>query len=158
MERAKYIRTATTPVIYWKPRILDPDTKELQKKSKQKVLDLLEESKAKWDETKKEMQEEIEDIKERNQFKDIELRVETGNRRPSIGQRLVITKSVKNDQRIVQPKTANGDIRTIEKPSEKSTEESEYTGSAIRDADLTSEFRWRQKIKRRAKTEGKRKT
>lgn len=123
MERTKYIRTATTPVIYWKPRILDPDTKELQKKSKQKVLDLLEESKEKWDETKKEMIAEIADIKERNQFKDIELRVETGNRRPSIGQRLVITKSVKNDQRIVQPKTANGDVRTIEKPSEKCIDE-----------------------------------
>ena len=38
VEQAKYIRTACKPEIFWKPRIMDADTKELQKLSKEKTL------------------------------------------------------------------------------------------------------------------------
>lgn len=115
MEQAKYIRTLAKPQLYWKPRIMEAGAKELLKKSKDKVIDLLEESKVEWDRQRAEMTTEINEIKERHQFKDIDLRVDSDVKRPTMAHRLVITKSLKNDSRIVQPKSSNGRIeRTIE--------------------------------------------
>lgn len=134
VEQAKYIRTACKPEIFWKPRIMDADTKELQKLSKEKTLELLDESRAKWDKQRDEMLEEIIEIKERNQFKDIDLQAHEkespAERNGSkMSQRLVITKHARNDQRIVEPKIENGNSnRTIQKDagddeSKKSTKE-----------------------------------
>lgn len=110
MRQTKWIRTLTKPQIYWRPRIMDPETKELQANTKEKIIDLLDESKTNWEETKKELTEEINDIKERNEFKDVELETQknSNGKTSLLGGRLIITKSIRNDQRIVQPKKENG--------------------------------------------------
>ena len=74
------------------------------------LTDLLDESKTNWEETKKELTEEINDIKERNEFKDVELETQknSNGKTSLLGGRLIITKSIRNDQRIVQPKKENG--------------------------------------------------
>jgi len=119
LEQSKYIRTTAEPHIYWKPRIMEAEAKELNKKTKEKVMELLEESKVEWDSQRAEMTTEIKAIKDRHQFKDIELRVDSDTKRdipmrPAMAHRLVITKTVKNDQRIVQPKSSNGRIEPIQ--------------------------------------------
>ena len=75
---------------------------------------MLDESKASWKKTKVELAEEINDIKERNEFKDIDLGTEKSTKSSLLGGRLVITKSVRNDQRIVQPKKENGKMEDDE--------------------------------------------
>lgn len=81
----------------------------------------MDESRAKWDKQRDEMLEEIIEIKERNQFKDIDLQAHEkespAERNGSkMSQRLVITKHARNDQRIVEPKIENGNSnRTIQK-------------------------------------------
>ena len=38
MRQTKWIRTLTKPQIYWRPRIMDPETKELQANTKEKII------------------------------------------------------------------------------------------------------------------------
>jgi len=114
LRQTKWIRTLTKPQVYWRPRIMDPETKELQANTKEKIIDMLDESKASWKKTKVELTEEINDIKERNEFKDIDLGTEKSTKSSLLGGRLVITKSVRNDQRIVQPKKENGKMEDDE--------------------------------------------
>jgi len=111
VERSKYIQTKTEPHIFWKPRIPDAKTKELMKKSKKTVEEQFEEAKQSWTSFKRELTSQIEDLKENNNFSGAE---ENGKRaekedkeRIPVSKRLVITRRVVNDKRVVLPKESD---------------------------------------------------
>ena len=145
MNRIGYIFTEHEPKILWKPKTNSKKTDELIEKTEKIILgksniyigkliniflEKLKESKEEWEEYEKKLDEEIEEIKEQNDFKESELNIREVNgrtkfldnndarnmiKRNSItdgnhhangkGERkLLITKTVVNDTRRVKPR------------------------------------------------------
>lgn len=143
MNRIGYIFTEQEPKILWKPKTNHKKTDELIEKTEKIILEKLKESKEGWEEYEKKLDEEIEEIKEQNDFKESELNIREVNgrtkfldnndarnmiKRNSITdhngkeqnqRKLLITKTVVNDTRRVKPRENSEEKEEKEKKSKK---------------------------------------
>merc|ERR1711962_220006 len=137
-KRIGYIWTKTEPRVYWKPKSAFPKFLNMAEKTENEILDNLKKSKKEWKQYEVELDEQIDEIKTKNDFKDSELNVREVNgraklldkddarnliKKPSkevdINKRLVITKTVMNDTRRVKPRNESEEKDEPEKKSKK---------------------------------------
>jgi len=140
-KRIGYIWTETEPRVYWKPKTAFPKFLNMAEKTENEILDNLKKSKKEWKEYEVELNNQIEEIKEKNDFKDSDLNVREVNGRAKlldkddarnlikkpakeidINKRLVITKTVMNDTRRVKPRNESEE-KEDQEPEKKSKKE-----------------------------------
>jgi len=121
--RAQFCQTETKPVILWAPKSWNDKTNDLKSDSHKIEKALLKERRQEWAKFDEELDEEISQIRETNDFDDNELTVVNGKAKiidkedarniirkvdnsvsEPINKRLVITKTVNNDTRRVKPR------------------------------------------------------
>merc|ERR1711953_378108 len=141
-KRIGYIFTDHEPKILWKPKSKWIKTDELIENTENIILEKLKESKIEWEEYEKKIDEEIEEIREKNDFKESELNIReingktkfldnndarnmikrnsiTDNGKESDKRKLLITKTVVNDTRRVKPREKSEEKEEKEKKSKK---------------------------------------
>jgi len=121
--RAQFCQTETKPVILWAPKSWNDKTNDLKSVSHKLEKALLKERRQEWEKFDDELDEEISQIREANDFDDNDLTLVNGKAKiidkedarniirkvdnsvsEPINKRLVITKTVNNDTRRVKPR------------------------------------------------------